>query len=358
MKVVQHILFLLLLSPMWLLAQTESLQPIDPLYPEEWTGAGVEWYRLTVPQDRAKPADKQVKLAIAILKKTKADATAKPVLFLEGGPGGSGIEGIWNFLEHPMRAHSDIVLVDVRGSGFSEPRLCPDLGNEFLQIFAKDQGPEEMEKEKIAAAMACRQSMIGKGIDWKMYNSKVIVQDLEDLRRALGHDQWQVYGVSYGTYVAQVYAEDHPMALQSMILDSSIPDIHKYYNSNSTKFLGAMQKVFDHCDADPDCKSAYPQLKEQFFATIAQLKEQAIEVEVDQQIVESGTFAYNAEDFKVAIQQSLYDERMVAVMPLLIQAFHDGNKETLGSLVQAFSRALVLDYGLYYCMSCAEAVPR
>ena len=317
----------------------------------------IEWGYLTVPENWNKPNDKTIKIAVAILKSESDRKDANPILYIPGGPGGGSIDGIEKWIDHPLRKNSDIILFDPRGTGNSIPRFCPVLGRAFLEILAKNQNSIESEKQKASVAMECRQELITQEIDLSSYNSKAIAKDLNALKNALHYKSWDIYGVSYGTYIAQVYANDFPLDIKSIILDSAIADISEYYNQNTSNYMASLSRVFNECLADPNCNKEYPELENTYYKTISELTSRPITVKVSKKIISTGTFTYNAEDFKIAIQQSLYDKNLIEVLPLLISEFHKRNVNTLSSLVESFSRALSLDYGAYYCVTCNEILP-
>jgi pimeloyl-ACP methyl ester carboxylesterase len=317
----------------------------------------IEWDYLIVPENWDNPNGKTIKIAIAILKRRSNKTDKNAVIYLEGGPGAGGINRIWSWLDHPLRNNNDIILIDVRGTGFSFPKFCPDLGKEFLEILAKNQNSTQDEQQKMIAAMACKDDLLKRNIDINSYNSKSIARDLNALKKVLKYKSWNVYGISYGTYVAQIYANDFPEDIKSLILDSSISDISEYYNKNTTNYVASLERVFEDCKSDPNCNKQYPNLERTYYNIIKKLDKNPITVDVDKKIIANGYFSYNSEDFKIAIQQSLYRKRLIELLPLLITEFDKNNKKTLSSLVSAFSGALGLDYGQYYCMSCDEAVP-
>jgi pimeloyl-ACP methyl ester carboxylesterase len=361
MKNLRRLFLLLCLLPTCLLSQTNTfkLEKTTTFFPEEKNikQENIEWRYLNVPENWDKPEGKKIKIAVAILKSTSKNIDSNPVVFVAGGPGASGIGAIWMWLQHPLRKRSDIVLMDVRGTGYSLPKFCPDLGKKFLEILAKNQNASQDEQQKIIAAMSCQQDLLSRDIDLQAYNSKSIGKDLNALKTALNHKNWNVYGVSYGTYTAQVYANDFPADIKTLILDSSISDIGEYYNNNASNYMNSLEKVFDACKNDPNCNKNYPNLEETYYETLEKLSKNPITVNVSQKIIPSGKFTYNVEDFKISIQQALYNEKLIEVLPLLITEFNKGNKSTLSSLVAAFSAALVLDYGQYYCVTCNEVTP-
>ncbi|TCN55440.1 alpha/beta fold hydrolase [Flavobacterium circumlabens] len=361
MKNLVRLFLLLCLLPTCLFAQTAvfKFEKTTTFFPEQKAinQDNIEWGYLTVPENWDKPEGKKIKMAVAVLKSTSKKADANPVIYIEGGPGAGGIKGIWGWLKHPLRSNSTIILADVRGTGFSFPKFCPDLGKKFLEILAKNQNATQDEQQKTIAAAACKQDLLNRDIDINAYNSKSIAKDLNALKKALGYTKWNAYGVSYGTYTAQIYANDFPEDIQSLILDSSVSDISNYYNQNTTNYVNSLEKVFNACKNDPNCNKQYPYLENVYYETLEKLEKNPITVKVDQKIIPAGAFTYNAEDFKISIQQALYQKKLIELLPLLITEFNRGNKNTLSALVAAFSGALGLDYGQYYCVSCKETVP-
>ncbi|QHI35433.1 Tripeptidyl aminopeptidase [Kordia antarctica] len=315
------------------------------------------WGYLSVPENWEKEDTNTIKIGVTVLKSRENKEDVPAVVFIQGGPGASGVSNIWSWRLHPLRKTHDIVLFDVRGTGFSKPRLCPNLGEEFLKILAKNQSEVEDEKQKVNAALACKQELIRKGIDTDAYHSGSVAKDLHALMSNLGYKGWSVYGVSYGTYMAQVYASIYPEDVTSLVLDSSIADIKAYYTENTSNYMNSLNKVFDACKNDPNCNQQYPNLEETYYEVINEMENNPITVPVSKNFIEGESFTFNSEDFKVAIQQALYNKQLVEVIPLLIHQFKDKNKDALGNLVTAFSSLLMMDYGVYYCVSCNETLP-
>ncbi len=326
---------LLFLSSLGIEGQNISFKTSESFYPdsERLQKESITWGYLTVPEKWGTLKSNKIKIAVAVLKNTSGIARADAVAFVQGGPGGSGVQAIWYWLNHPIRQQKDIVLFDVRGTGFSEPRLCPDLGNTFLEILAKNQTKQEDVQQKTAAAMSCKQELLNKNIDIGSYNSLSVAKDLNALRTELGYDAWHVYGVSYGTYTSQVYASVFPGDVTSLLLDSPVAAISNYYTQNTGNYMSGLSKVFAKCKDDPECNEQYPDLENVFYKTIAKLEQEPITVEVDKNVIASEVFTYNAEDFKIATQQVLYHKQLVEVLPLLIYQFYERNQDALGNLV-------------------------
>lgn len=352
------ILFLVVNILSGLQAQTVTFEKSAPhLSQFKDSDSKIVWGYLNVPETWGSEDGKTIKIAVTVLKKTSNEKSSKAIVFIQGGPGASGISNVWTWMNHPLRENNDIVVFDVRGTGFCKPRLSENLGKKFLEILARNQSEEDDEKQKTNAAMLCRQDLVNRGINIDSYNSFSIANDLHALKTALKYKEWNVYGVSYGTYIAQVYASTYPKDIQSLVLDSAVNDISTYYVDNTSNYMTSLQKVFDICKNDKNYNKEYPNLEKVYYEVIADLEKNPLTVKVDKSLVSTGTFTYNAEDFKVAIQQALYNKQLVEVIPVLIYQFHERKGESLGNLVSAFSNLLEMDYGVYYCVSCNEALP-
>lgn len=317
----------------------------------------ISWGFQNVPENWEAAKSRTIKIAVSVLKNLSNTSNADAIVFLQGGPGAGSIQNIGFWRDHPLRNQNDIVLVDMRGTGFSQPRLCPDLGKSLLQILAKNQTEKDDENQKAAAALSCKQDLLDRGVDIKAYNSMSMARDLNALKNQLGYRNWHVYGASYGTYVAQVYANMYANDIKTLILDSSIDDITSYYTQNTSNYINSLSRVFKMCENDEACHSNYPDLENVYYKTILDIRKNPITVTATSGIVEGKTFTFNDEDFKVAIQQALYNKELIEVMPLLIYQFQERNVSALGKLVAAFSNLLSMDYGVYYCVSCNETLP-
>jgi pimeloyl-ACP methyl ester carboxylesterase len=339
-------------------AQQNIWEETNSFYPDraELKDYKVKWGYLKVPIDYENPQD-SIKLAVAILENTKGIKDSEAVIYFDGGPGSAGLFNLNSWLGHPIRAKKDVIIFDARGTGFSEPNLCPDLGGRFLEIFAKNQEASKDQEAKIEAVNSCLSKMKKENISANSYNSLSVANDVHSLRKALGYKKWDVYAVSYGTYTAQTYASKYPKEVKSLILDSPINTLKNYYENNTVNFYKSLERVFKKCSENENCRQAYPDLEATFYKVIKDLENNPLTVQVDTIIVSNGKFTFNAEDFKLAIHQSLYNQRSIEIIPLLIKEFKSRNEKSIGKLVSTFASLLNLDYGVYYSVSCNDRMP-
>ncbi len=162
------------------------------------------------PLDRADPQGSAIDLSVAVVAALNRRSTAAPLFLLAGGPGQSAIDlyaSVAPAFARINRNH-DIVMLDQRGTGRSSALRCayPDDWNETAT-----------ELPKIRQATADCLAKLGPGV--RNYTSSVAVRDLDEVRRALGYGQIDLYGASYGTRMAELYMRRYPKSVHAVILD-------------------------------------------------------------------------------------------------------------------------------------------
>jgi pimeloyl-ACP methyl ester carboxylesterase len=212
---------------------------------------------LKVPENWSKPGKAIVSRVVVISASDAANRKADPLVFLTGGPGVSAFAFIDTLSALPMTADRDLIIVEPRGYGYAEPALLCD-GEEDKPL--------------------CAKRLTAKGIDLGQYGTANMVRDLEALRGALNVKQWNVFGVSYGTFSASHYARMFPASIRTLILDSPYPP-GAGFSYGYAASLNAFDRVFEHCKADKACNAAYPDLKLRFIAALQNLKKSPVTVE-------------------------------------------------------------------------------
>lgn len=301
---------------------------------------------LSVPENRNNPDSREIKLAYVVLKATSSNAKKDPIVYLQGGPGGATLPMAGYFANTSLRRDRDFILMDQRGTGASHA-MCADLGDQLLSILAMDLSREEELAELEKAAEACKRSMTADGVDQAGYNTIQNAQDLDDLRKALGYDQWNLFGGSYGSRLALAYMRDFPQHTRSAVMSGMFPVQINLYESLITNLKSSLFRVFDACAADSDCNRRYPELQKIFFETLNELKSNP------HTFIWSGKpFTLNAQDLLLLVQQLLYTRDTYQEVPAFITGVKKKNERILRQAVQPLAgRARLINIAMNWSLN-------
>ena len=226
---------------------------------------------LVVRENRGLPDGRTLRLAVSVLKSPGSDPQPDPLVFLSGGPGGPSVEYSMARLESPFwnryREKRDLVFFDQRGTGYSDPEFCQELNFSLSTSAFRGLSATDRKAFVIEAVDACRKKMLAKGIDFAFYNTITSAQDLDDLRQALGHEQWNLFGGSYGTRLALTAMRDTTVGIRSVVLDSTWPPNAPIADSKE-RLMDSLNLAFGQCAANADCRAAFPALRQDFFSAL------------------------------------------------------------------------------------------
>jgi pimeloyl-ACP methyl ester carboxylesterase len=312
---------------------------------------------VAVPLDAQRPGGPALTLHVTVAPAFRETAQADPLFVLAGGPGqaGSDIVPLLDSAFRRVRATRDIVLIDQRGTGLSGKLDCAENGGNGDK--ADDSGKSE--RQLMAEVSACVARLKK---PFALYTTAAAAADIERVRRALGYGTINLWGGSYGTRLAQVYARHFPASVRSLILDGvAAPD--QIIPAGGRDAQAALDTLFQRCASDPACAAAYPALKSEFAALMAQTQADhgphltlpdprtALPLAVDM----------DSERFVATVHGILYSAADSRRLPYLIHSAYQGNWAPFlarGNLANDFSADGQVAYGLHLAVTCAEDVPR
>jgi pimeloyl-ACP methyl ester carboxylesterase len=318
---------------------------------------------LEVPEDRTEPAGETIRLHVALFESDNPEAAPDPVVFLQGGPGGDTLELIPLVFEDRfahLLANRDVILFDQRGTGYSEPSLaCPELRDlTFEYIDREDVSTEEFLEIQLETIKDCRDRLLDEGADLGAYTSAENAADLADLRAALGIEEWNLYGISYGTRLALTTMRDHPEGIRSVVLDSVYPPDVDIIADAPANLNRSLQELFEGCAADSSCSAAYPDLEATFYELLESLETQPIRAPVTDPF--TGT-VYDAvfDDASLGgiVFQGLYSADAIGVLPQMIDNIVTGDTYELSVLTSSFlANGEFVSAGMQFSVQCHEEV--
>ncbi|MFN3889888.1 MAG: alpha/beta hydrolase [Beijerinckiaceae bacterium] len=245
-----------------------SVEPCPrPLPTHEVEGVSLLCGRVKVPEDRTRPGGRTIPLAFAVLKATSRFPEADPVIYLQGGPGGSAVAQIplIERIFRPWRDRRDVVMFDQRSAGISG--LSASCSN-MLATNAYDIVRPDPVTTLPTLAKQCVSELEAQGVPLAAYNTTQNALDVPLVVRALGYGDYNLYGISYGTKLALEVMRVAPQGVRSVIIDGVAPSWVNLYNAFALKNDEAVQIVVDQCAADKACNDAYPDLGRIFNETL------------------------------------------------------------------------------------------
>ncbi len=220
----------------------------------------VECGNLLVPENRSRRDSRLIQLHAAIIRSTNPAPAPDPVVYLSGGWADPALADIAHVLPgfEQVLVSRDLIVIDQRGVGYSEPSLdCPEIPAQLYQDAIAQASAPIRAKNYIEAARTCRDRLVGAGIDLSAYTTLANAADLEDLRLALGYDQWNLYGISYGTRLALAVMRHYPKGVRSVILDSSYPPDKNVFEDEAAILDRSLDLLAARCAADAACQRQY-----------------------------------------------------------------------------------------------------
>ncbi|NRB72260.1 MAG: alpha/beta fold hydrolase [Xanthomonadales bacterium] len=308
------------------------------------------------PENPDAPDGKRISIHVAVAEASSQTPAADPLFFFAGGPGQAASES-WIIMRNSLaevRKNRDIVLIDQRGTGQSNALRC---SNEYRDEALSLDTALDLEL-LVSQTEECLAQLDG---DPRYYTTTIAMQDIDAVRQAMGYEQVNLLGVSYGTRAAQVYLREFPDSVRSVVLDSVVPMQLALGQEHAPMLDKAVRKVLAACAADADCSERYPDQLPQLNALIEELRAQPRAVTMINPVTGlTENVTLSADVLAVAIRFLSYSSENQAMLPLLIhEAVTSGNLERLASQAVLVMGGLIdsLSRGMELSVSCSEDYP-
>ena len=294
---------------------------------------------------------KQIDLFVAKLAAKTVDPAPDAFTLIQGGPGGSSVDMAIGFRQvlDMIRSERDVIIMDQRGTGRSNKLACDT-----------DPEPSSFDLEKIAeTTLTCRAKLAQN--DLTAYTTSVAVQDLEALRLAAGYQQLSIYGVSYGTRVAQHYLRRYPSHTRAIIIDG-VADIG--LNLAGAEIARRSQDAFDdivkRCKDTESCASEFGDIEVKFSELRARLSAQPQELVFSHpRTSKPHNYTFTQYDLLGAVRLMPYSTEGLALLPMLISQAHAGNYQPLAANIVSSNESLEETFatGMHNSVVCTEDAP-
>jgi len=246
---------------------------------------------LVVPESRGVAAvdlARLVRIPVVIVAARDLESRVDdPVLWINYSAGDGFVAGrARTFLDEVLAVNDrrDVITVDLRGSGLAEPSLvCPEVTE--LNVEWTDTGPNigpfiaevdetspEGRRMRLDAIQRCHDRLIDDGVNLSAFGADDAAEDLEDLRIALGVDQWNIVAGEYGSKLAQILARDHPDGIRSVVVNATpVPLQADWFADLAPNAARSWSALVAACEADAGCAQAFADLGQRFAGHVADL---------------------------------------------------------------------------------------
>jgi pimeloyl-ACP methyl ester carboxylesterase len=260
---------------------------------------------VTVPEREDDPAGGTIKIRVARIHGKFATGAGDPIVYLDGGPGGSSIAnavyyGAWAIDSglKVLLAERDLIAIDLRGTGGSTPALTCD----GVAIAAL--GPEEPRNDEFAPTLitACRKALAAAGATLSAYGTSAAARDVTRVIGALALPRFDLMGVSHGARVALEVLRRPPAGLHAVVLDSLIPPDADVLPEEGRALARAYDLAMADCEGDPVCLAEAPDPRGALPEIVARLDATPMDVSTH-----GGSVTLTGRSFVEAVRGSLRD---------------------------------------------------
>lgn len=327
--------------------------PVDYAYVET-----AECGFVTVPLHHNQPGGETIRIAVAILKASGDNPLPDPMLYLSGGPGSATLDdfaGGANPYMTQMMTERDLILMDQRGMGYSEPNLnCPEV--EAL-LYRPEQGPYIDDLALQAEnALTCYERLAAEGIDFTAYTSIETAGDVDAVRQALGLEQVNLISGSYGTTLAFDVMRDYPQGVRSVFMMATSPLQVDLLATTPLSLQAALDRLFADCAANERCNATFPQLDAMFYGVLQSLDAAPQTFEIAHPFT-GDTIHYRLAggDFAAVLYRMLYTPEVIPLIPQIIAAAYTGQiNAVLPVIQQGFAGQFNTQHGGFYTRRCND----
>jgi pimeloyl-ACP methyl ester carboxylesterase len=308
---------------------------------------------LSVPENPADPNGRRISLRVSRVPAINRRKQPDPLFVLAGGPGMAATTFYASapFSFERIHRDRDIVLVDQRGTGRSNPLNCA-LDDEDLY--------RATDTEIAADARRCL-TTLEKTARVEFYTTSVAVQDLDTVRAALGYQRIDLYGVSYGTRVAQHYLRRFPNRTRSVILDGVVPPQLALGPATALNAEQALMRILSRCANDVECSKHFGDPSAAYRTLRSSLQAHPVPVSLDDPTSgEASKFDFTGYHLASVLRLASYTAEQAALLPLMLHgATESANFRPLAAQFLLVNRSYgdVVAYGMHNSVVCSEDVP-
>jgi pimeloyl-ACP methyl ester carboxylesterase len=307
--------------------------------------------KLTVFENRQTRSGRTIDLNIVELPAFDQKNKNEPLFDLAGGPGiaSTGAATFYATDGKEYRRKHDIVLVDQRGTGKSNPLTALPV-KKTPQDYLTEMYPVDYLKNL--------RRELEPHADLTQYTTSIAMDDLDDVRSWLGYERINLFGLSYGSRAVLVYLRQHPERVHTATIIGVAPTYLKMPLHHSEAAARAMEHLLQACERDTQCHQAFPQVRREWTTVLAQLGGQPARVQYSPPLGTGPvTVEIERDIFAEKIRNWMYGRDKASRIPLIVHQAATGDFAAfLHDAISPSPTDFIAD-GMYLSVTCAEDVP-
>lgn len=302
-------------------------------------------------ENRAAKSGRKVPLRVVVIPANAPRKEPDAIAYFAGGPGGSAVqEGVWyvEVLRRNGLQTRDLLLVDLRGTGGSDSLECPEMtGMQGVQGFLDNFVP-------IEGVRACREQL-SRTRDLSQYTTENAVDDVDEVRAALGYDRLNIVGGSYGTRSELIYMRRHPSNVRTATLFRTVANDATTPLQFARITQNALDGLIAECAGDADCHKAFPRLREEVSEVLSRVEKEPARVELtDPKTGKPFTLRLTRFGIAQTLRYMLYSTDRAAQLPLFVHLAAQGDFKPLAEFAREHGG--LESAGYFLAVTCAEDV--
>jgi pimeloyl-ACP methyl ester carboxylesterase len=313
--------------------------------------------KLSVAEDPGRPDGRRIEVHFAVVPALARVRASEPIFVFAGGPGQSARQAAGQVqpLFARLNARRDIVYVDQRGTGASNPLACESTPKPAASL------AETLDAERLSARTRECLRRLGSGSDLRQYATWIAVRDIDAVRAALGHEQINLWGASYGTRAALEYLRQFPQRVRSVVLDGVAPADMALPASFAVDAQASLERLIAACEADAACNGRYPQLGAAIDRLLARASGDGLNATVAHPLTgRPESLRLEAMTFASVLRLPLYSPPLAALLPYALAEAGRDNLTPLLAVAASLSGSVAENFaeGMHFAVVCAEDLPR
>jgi pimeloyl-ACP methyl ester carboxylesterase len=311
---------------------------------------------LAVPENHDEPQGRQIELAIALVV-AQGEAEPDPIIMIAGGPGQSALESypLLHQAVGDVRRNRSVLLVDARGTGGSHPLGCENEQGRSSVMDESETSPEAARN----FAERCRKALEADS-DLRFYTTGDHIRDLDLVREKLGIEKLNLFGISYGTRVAQQYAKRYPAHTRTVTLDSLVPNSLVLGSEHAQNLDTALKLQFARCREDAACLKNLGDPAVKLAALQVRLKAGNL-AQVQYRDPVTGEWRREAPAYGhlgMLMRMYAYQPEAASMLPLIVHNAMNGHYESLLSQARSVYTDVseAIKHGMQLSVMCSEDI--